>query len=183
MAAGRLRRGHHHVARRGQRGVDHGIADHRGAEPVVGVAAAEMPLQQLDAQRLDLVDMASAGEPAVDPADMALRRPRADLRRQQRPYPRAGRRLGRQQVDAVLAAPLRVAADRLLHRLTHRCGVGAGVEHRPRRGQRLAVMHLDAVRQIRGIHDRASCSFESGYGEIIGNGFRFARPDFPSWNA
>jgi hypothetical protein len=28
----------------------------------------------------------------------------------------------------------------------------------------------------------ASCSFDPGYDEIIGNGFRFARPEFPLWN-
>jgi hypothetical protein len=113
-----------------------------------------MALQQLDAQRLDLVDMAGAGEPAVDPADMALRRAGADLGRQQRPHAGAGRGLGRQQVDAVLAAPLRVAPDRGLDRLAHRRRIGAGIEHGPGRRQRFPVMHLDAVRQIRRIHGR-----------------------------
>ncbi len=93
MAAHRLRRRHHDVAGLAESGVNHRIAGHRGAEPMIGVVAAEVALQQLDAERLKLVDVAGAGEPAIDRPDMALRRAGADLARQQRPNRGAGRRL------------------------------------------------------------------------------------------
>ena len=88
-------------------------------KPVLGVARAEDALEQLDAQRLDLVDVARAREPAVDGTDMAFGRALADLRREQRAHGRADRRFGREQIDALAAAPALVARnsgdDLLLH--------------------------------------------------------------------
>ena len=57
VAADRLRDRHHRVAGLGQRGVDGHVADHARDQPVLGVVGLEQALEQLDAQRLDLVDV------------------------------------------------------------------------------------------------------------------------------
>ena len=85
MAADRLRDRHHRVAGLGQRGVDGHVADHARDQPVLGVVGLEQPLEQLDAQRLDLVDVLRAREPAVDRADVALGGALADLGGEQLP--------------------------------------------------------------------------------------------------
>ena len=60
-----------------------------------------------------------AGEPAVDRADVALGGALADLGGEQLPDRRAHQRLGREQVDALVAAPLLVARDRGEHLALH----------------------------------------------------------------
>ena len=61
--------------------------------------------------------MLGAGKPAVDPANMAFRRTRADLGRQERAHRGAGRRFGGKEVDAALAAPFVITLDGIDHRL------------------------------------------------------------------
>ena len=147
MPARRLRRRHHHVARFRQRRVDDRIADHRGAHPVVGVIAAPVLLHQLDAERLDLVDVLGAGEPAVDGSDVAFGRARADLGAEEGAD--AGTRWGfrGQKIDAGLAAPVGVPLHGGLDQITHGLGVGCGVEKLARGGEGAGVMCLDAVGQ------------------------------------
>ena len=55
---------------------------------------------------------------------------------------RADQRLGREQVDALAAAPRLVALDGREHLALHRRGVGGGVEQRARRRQRLGVVDV-----------------------------------------
>ena len=113
MAAERLGHAHDHVARLGQRGVDGHVADHAGHQPVVGVAGPEHALEQLDAQRLDLVDVPRAGEPAVDRADMALGGARADLGGQQARAPSGwSGASGASRLRHCAPAPFLVARDR-----------------------------------------------------------------------
>src|SRR5574338_601584 len=47
--------------------------------PMVGIARMKRLLEQLHAQRLDLIDILRASEPAIDRADVALGGARADL--------------------------------------------------------------------------------------------------------
>ena len=105
VAADGLRDRHHRVARLGERGVDGHVADHARDEPVLGVVALEQPLEQLHAQRLDLVDVLRAREPAVHRADVTLGGALADLGGEQLPDRRADERLGREQVHALVPAP------------------------------------------------------------------------------
>ena len=154
VAAQRLGRRHDHVARGREGRVGHGVADHAGTHPVVGVAAAEIPLQQLDAECLDLVDVAGAGEPAVDPADMPFRGAGPDLGREQCPHARAGRGLGGEEVDALLPAPTGVACDGILHQLAHGGRVGTGIEKGAGFGQHRAVVDLDPVGGVSGVQGR-----------------------------
>ncbi len=112
---------------------------------MVRVVAPEIAFQQLDAERLELVDVARAGEPAIDRADMPLGGAGPDLAREQRPHRRAGRGFRRQQIDALLAAPACVALDGGLDRLPHGARVGAGVEHGASRRERFGIVRLDPV--------------------------------------
>jgi len=80
----RLGERHDRVARPGQGGVHRHIAEHARDEAMLGVARPEEPLQQLDAERFDLVDVAGSGEPAVHRADVTFRRALADLGREER---------------------------------------------------------------------------------------------------
>ncbi len=144
VPAERLGHAHDDVARLRQRRIGHRIADHAGAHAVVGITAAEVLLQKLDRQRLHLVDMPRAGEPAVDRADMTLGGAGADLGCQQGSHPRARRCLRRQEIDALLAPPPPVALHRRDHLAAHRFRIervdqAAGVR------QRRPVMHLDCV--------------------------------------
>ena len=145
MAADRLGDRHDHVARLRQRLIDHGVADHRGAHAVVGVVRLEQLLQQFDAERLQLVDMPGAGEPAVDRADMALGGAGADLAGEQRPDRGTGRGLRRQEVDAVAAAPLGVARHGRHHLAAHGLEGLAGREHVAGPGKRPGIVRLDGV--------------------------------------
>ena len=58
------------------------------------------------------------------------------------PHRRAHQRLGREQVDALVAAPLLVARDGGEHLALHLLRVGGGVEQRPRGGERLGVVDV-----------------------------------------
>ncbi len=150
VAAERLSDAHDDVARLGQRGVDGQIADHARHQTMVGIAGAESLFQQFHAQRLDLVDVGRAGEPAVDAADVAFGRPCACFRRQQRPHGRAGRCFGGQQVDALLAAPALIAPDGGDDGLLHLAAVAAGVEDGPRVSQDGGVVDFDWFGRIFG---------------------------------
>ena len=79
-----------------------------------------------------------AREPAVDRADVALGGALADLGGEQLPHGRAHQRLGREQVDALVAAPLLVAGDGGEHLALHLPRVGGGVEQRAGGRERLA---------------------------------------------
>ncbi len=102
----------------------------------------EGALQQLHAQRFQLVDVARADEPAVARADVALGRPDAHFGRQQRPDGWAGGGFRRQQVDALIAAPGLVALDRLQHRLAHVLRRGTGVQDLAGLRQHLRIVSL-----------------------------------------
>src|SRR5262249_54060149 len=124
---------------------DDGVADHAGAHPVIGVAAAEILLQQFDAERLDLVDVFRASEPSIDRADMALRRASAYLGREKCTNAGAGRRFGCQQVDALLTAPAGVAADGGNDLTAHGFRIFGRIDERARLGQRILVMDLEGI--------------------------------------
>jgi len=63
VAAEGLGHAHDHVSWLGHSVVDRHVAQHAAHQPVVGVAAAEGFLEQLDAQRFDFVDVPGAGAP------------------------------------------------------------------------------------------------------------------------
>src|SRR6266516_79395 len=91
-------------------------------------------------QRLDLVDVARAREPAVDGTDVAFRRALADLGREEPLHGRRDERLRGEQVDALTAAPPLVPLDRRDHLLLHLRRRRAGVEELARLRQCLRVV-------------------------------------------
>ncbi len=117
---------------------------------MVGVIAAPVLLHQFDAESLDLVDVLGAGKPAVDGADMAFGRARADLGAQQRTHAGTCGRFGGEQIDAGLAAPVGIALHGGLDQLAHFAGVGGRVEELARGGKRAGVVCLDAIGQAGG---------------------------------
>ena len=119
---------------------------------MVRIVAAEMLLQKLDAKRLDLIDMARAGKPAIDLADMAFRRAGADLGSEKSAHRGARRSFGGEKIDAILTAPGRVAPNRLLHLLAHLARIGASVENGTRGGQSVGIMHFCAIAAICAMH-------------------------------
>ena len=158
-----LRRGHHRVTGLCQRGVDGQVADHAGAQAVIGVVGAQGALEQFHAKRLDLVDVFRPGEPAIHRADVALGGPGADLRRQQRPHGRARRRLRGEQVEALLAPPALVALDRRDHLLGHLPDAAAGIEHLRCGPQRLLIVDFESGLGLgRCVHARSLASRRSG---------------------
>ena len=150
----RLGHGHDGVPRPGQGLIDGQVAEHAAHQPVVGVAAAEGALEQLGAQRLDLVDELGPGKPAVHPADVAFGRPRADLRGQQPPHRGAGGGFGRQQVDAALAAPFLVFADRRQYQLRHLLGRTGFRQQIAGPVQQLTVVDFEFLSWPGGRHNR-----------------------------
>ena len=142
MAADWLGGAHDDVARLRERGVDGEIADHARHEAMLRVAGREGLLQELDAERLNLIDVARPGEPAVERPDVALGGPRPDLRREKGPHGRAGRGLGGQQVDAAPAPPLLVARNRVEDGLLDLLWGGAGLDHAAGPGQDLGIVNL-----------------------------------------
>ena len=121
MAADRLGDRHDRIARLGERGVDGQVADHACHQAVLRIVGVEQLLQQLHAQRLDLVDVLRSGEPPIDRADVALRGTLPDLAGEQPLHGRADQGLGREEVDALGSTPSRIPGhgvdDVLLHLL------------------------------------------------------------------
>src|SRR5262249_5757472 len=81
----------------------------------------------------------------IDRSDMTLGRAGADLGRQQGANAGAGRRLGRQQVDALLAAPAGIASDGRDDLAAHGFGVLGGVQQGAGLGERVLVMDLEGI--------------------------------------
>ena len=108
---------------------------------------------------------------------MAFGGARADLGGEQRAHARACRCLGRQQVDALLAAPLRVARDGGDDCLAHLARIGAGIEHGAGLGQCVAVVDFDPVGAEGFVHGgppgQGGWISPSAYREICAMQFRF----------
>ena len=119
---------------------------------MIGISAAEMLLQKLDAKRFDLVDVTRAGKPPVHLADMAFGRAGADLGGEKRTHGWARRGLRCEKIDAFLAAPGGVSRHGFLHLLPHFAGVGAGLDKGTRGRKRVGIMDFKTVRAFGAVH-------------------------------
>jgi hypothetical protein len=153
----RLRDTHDDVARFSQRRIDRHVPNHARHQPVVGIPGAEHALQQLDAERLDFIDVLRPGKPAVRRPDVSFRRPLPDLGGEQLAHHRAHRRLGSQKVQALFASPPRIALHCGNHFPLHRGRVAGPVEKVARPLQDAGVVNFHHVEDIGHCVHSPSC--------------------------